>query len=161
MIIPVTLNGEKVVFDELPSENLLSVLRKRKLLSCKEGCLEGKCGFCSVLVDDRCVPSCKIPVGILRDRKIETLEHFATTDEYWDIASGFESAGVQLCGYCNAATIFAVHNLISDYYRPERNQLSSFADSLVCGCTEKNTLISGILYAIANKHKRQGMKTDE
>ena len=64
MKIPVTINGKKIILDENPDEKLLFVLRKQKLISVKIGCEAGKCGFCTVLLNDKPVSSCLIPVGI-------------------------------------------------------------------------------------------------
>ena len=53
MKIPVTINGKKIILDENPDEKLLFVLRKQKLISVKIGCEAGKCGFCTVLLNDK------------------------------------------------------------------------------------------------------------
>ena len=83
------LNSSKVILDAKPSESLLEVLRRQGLLSVKEGCTKGRCGSCTVLLDDRPVPSCVIPVGIVRNASIETLEFFLLTKEGEDITAGF------------------------------------------------------------------------
>ena len=82
MKIPVTINGKKIILDENPDEKLLFVLRKQKLISVKIGCEAGKCGFCTVLLNDKPVSSCLIPVGIVKDCTIETLEYFSKSKEY-------------------------------------------------------------------------------
>lgn len=158
MIIPVTLNGEKLFFDENPAEKLMTVLRRRKLFSVKKGCGKGRCGFCTVLLDNRPVPSCRIPVGLVRDSAIITLEYFSKTPEYGDIMKGFATAGITMCGYCNAAKIFTVHQLLQNTYRPDKEELRDIAENLTCTCTERDTFIAGILYALANKHAREGKK---
>src|SRR5574344_1249060 len=158
MIIPVTLNGEKTVLNVNPADSLLSVLRQRKLFSVKKGCQKGRCGFCTVLLNDKPVPSCRVPAGIVSDCTIVTLEYFSKTPEYNDIMKGFNSAGITMCGYCNSAKIFCVYDLMQNTYRPDKEQLYEIADSLTCSCTERDTFISGILYAIANKHAREGKK---
>lgn|SRR5574344_327659 len=158
MIIPVTLNGEKTVFDANPGESLLFVLRKKKLFSVKKGCGKGRCGFCTVLLDNKPVPSCRVPVGIVRDSTIVTLEYFSKTPDYSDIIKGFNTAGMNMCGYCNSAKIFLAYDLLQNYYRPDKEQLLDLAGSLTCTCTERDTFINGILYALANKHAREGKK---
>ena len=154
MKIPVVLNGEDTVFEAEPEERLLVVLRRLGLHSAKKGCGKGRCGFCAVLLDEKPVPSCIVPVGIVRDSAIVTLEHFAKSESYQDIISGFEQAGVRMCGYCNAAKIFGVHDLIERIYRPSTEELQEAADSLTCSCTDRNTFMNGILYAVANRHRR-------
>ena len=117
MKIPVILNSERVILDAKPAESLLEVLRRQGLLSVKEGCTKGKCGSCTVLLDEKPVPSCIIPVGIVRNASIETLEFFLLTKEGEDIAAGFKQAGLNLCGFCNSARIFSTYELLKKVYR--------------------------------------------
>lgn len=153
MKIPVILNNEKVVLDAEPDEKLITVLRRMKLFSPKRGCGKGRCGFCSVLLNAKPVPSCIIPVAIVRDAAIVTLEHFSHSSVYQNIMQGFEQAGMHLCGYCNAAKVFAVYDLMERIYRPTKDDLQQLADSLTCSCTDHDTFINGVLYAVANYHK--------
>ena len=156
MKIPVTLNGSQTILEADPEEKLLTVLRRLRLISVKKGCGKGLCGCCSVLLDSRPVPSCLLPVGAARGSTIITLEHFSKTVDYTDIMNGFKQAGAQLCGYCNAGKVFAVYDLISRVYRPSKEDLMELADGLTCTCTDRNTFINGVLYAVANKHRREG-----
>lgn len=158
MKIPLTINGEKIIIDEDPGEKLLYVLRKRKLISVKRGCEQGKCGMCTVLLDDNPVSSCMIPVGIVKDRSIITLEYFSKTKDYDDIEKGFSSAGIKLCGYCNSFKFFTVYKLLKDNYRPTKEQLLETAAQDKCSCTEQNVFMNGIMFATAQKHQREGRK---
>ena len=158
MKIPVTLNGEKIILDANPEEKLLTVLRKMGFNSLKHGCEKGRCGCCTVLLNDMPVSSCLIPAGILKDSTIVTLEAFVRTKEYEDIATGFEKAGVQLCGFCNASKYFTVYRLLKDNYRPSKEQLLETASEDKCTCTESSSYMNAILYATAEKHQREGRK---
>lgn len=156
MKIPLKINNEKYVISAEPSEKLLSILRREKLYSVKCGCEEGRCGNCMVLLDDKPVPSCSIPIGIIRDSKITTLEEFKKTEIYQDIITGFNLAGITMCGYCNAGKIFTSYEILTEYYRPSIEQIQEALKGIDCCCTDKDTLINGILYAVATKHKREG-----
>lgn len=158
MKIPVTLNGKKVIFDANPDDMLLEVLRQHALFSVKKGCGKGLCGYCTVLLDDKPVPSCLIPVGITKGASIVTLEYFTKTPNYADIADGFEQAGVHPCGWCNAAKFFSVYSLLQRSYRPSKEELNELADEQTCSCTNRDTFISSVLFATANMHKREGRK---
>ena len=158
MKIPVLLNEEKVILDANPDDSLLEVLRKRKLFSVKKGCGKGRCGFCTIYLDGKPVPSCLIPAGIVRNASIITLEHFSKSAEYDDIAKGFAQAGISPCGYCNAAKYFSVHSLLSRTYHPTKEELNELADQQVCSCMNRDGFITSILYASANKLKREGRK---
>ena len=158
MKIPLTINDEKIIIDEEPDEKLLFVLRKQNLHSVKRGCEKGKCGFCTVLLNNVPVSSCLIPVGILKNSSIETIEHFSKTKDYQDIEKGFAMAGMDLCGFCNSFKYFSVYKLLKENYRPSTEQLLQLANEDKCHCTEASTFINGILYATAIKHKREGRK---
>lgn len=158
MNIPVTLNGEQTVIQAECDESLLSVLRRLNLFSVKSGCEQGHCGYCTVLVNDKPVPSCKLPVGILKNATIVTLEFFSKTPDYAELIEGFEKAEVKMCGFCNSAKVFSAYSLINTYYRPTKEQLIETADSARCSCTERDSFINGILYAVAKKHQREGRK---
>lgn len=158
MKIPIILNGEKTIIDANGDEKLLSVLRNLNLFSAKNGCEEGKCGYCTVLLDDRPVNSCLIPIGIIRDCSVVTLEFFKKTKDYEDIMKGFSQAGINLCGYCNASRILSVYALLKRVYRPSKEDLIEIANEIKCTCTDSSTFINGILFATANKHESEGRK---
>lgn len=158
MKIPVILNGEKIILDADPEEKLEETLRRQKLFSIKEGCQKGCCGSCAVLLDGKTVPSCLVPVGTVKNCEIETLEFFIKTKDGQDIQKGFSQAGITLCGYCNAARYFTAYNVINLPYRPTSEEIEEIASTIECGCTDTKKFINGMLYAIANKHSREGRK---
>ncbi|MBP3365400.1 MAG: 2Fe-2S iron-sulfur cluster binding domain-containing protein [Treponema sp.] len=156
MKIPLYLNNKKIVLSAEPTDSLLSVLRREKLYSVKCGCQKGRCGNCMVLLDDTAVESCLIPVGIVRDCKIVTLEYFKNDPYYQDIVTGFSQAGINLCGYCSAGKIFTAYSVLKKFYRPSLDQIYSAIKNLDSCCTDFSTLTNGILYAVAAKHTREG-----
>ena len=158
MKIPVILNSEKKILDARADENLRDVLRKLGFLSVKEGCGKGHCGSCTVLIDDKPVPSCIVPVGIVRNASIETLEFFLLTKDAEDITLGFKQAGINLCGFCNSARLLSTYALLKKSYRPSNDDLEKLADCVDCNCTDKKTFMNGVMYATAAKHDREGRK---
>ena len=158
MKIPLILNGEKKVFDVDPSDSLLSVLRKEKITSVKCGCQKGLCGNCMVLIENKPVPSCIVHMCVLRDAKVKTLEAVKTDPVYKDIMKGFSMANINLCGYCDAGKILTAYSILTEYYRPEVKIIYEAISSLDLCCTDSDTLVNGILYSIAEKHKREGRR---
>ena len=156
MKIPVILNDQKIVLDADPSESLLTVLRRENIFSVKCGCEKGHCGNCMVLLDNKPVNSCVVQVGMIRDSKIVTLEHFKTYPEYQDINTGFNQAGIHLCGYCSAGKYLTAYWVLTEYFRPEKEQLYEALNGLSVCCTDKVSLANAILYAVAQKHTREG-----
>ncbi len=147
MKIKITLNGEQKIMDAESNEMLLRVLRREKLYSVKCGCNKGHCGNCMVLLDDKPVPSCLLPIGMIRECTVETLEHFKTNPLYDIIVNSFAQAGIRMCGYCNSGKIFTAYDLIKRTPQPDAKAIYSAIRGLNCCCTDRDTLVNGILRA--------------
>ncbi len=154
MQISLQLNDENCIIDASPEEHLFDVLRHRGLTSVKCACNHGICGTCAVLVNDKPVPSCLLPVAAVQGKKVMTLERFQETEDFLDIKNGFEQAKVQLCGFCNASKYFATWDLIHETPRPQKEDILKYISTLGCHCTETNTLLNGILYAATMRRVR-------
>lgn len=154
MKIPLTINNESIVLECNPDESLMTVLHRSGLTSVKRGCGKGFCGACTVLLNDKPVASCKIPVGIVRDQKIITLEYFSQSEEYEDITKGFQNAGITLCGYCNSGKIFSTYILMKSSKIPSKNDITEYIRHLSPCCTDQDTLVNGITNAISIHRKR-------
>ena len=156
MKIPVTLDGEKTLLEALPYEKLINVLRRGGRLSAKCGCGEGVCGACTVCLDGKAVPSCIVPAALARDTDIVTLDAFTKTEDYGDIAKGFNKAGIRLCGYCNAGKIFAAQTVLNTAVKPARKLIAEQVSLLSPCCTNTDMLVDGILYAFDFRVQRMG-----
>ena len=158
MKIPVTLNGNKIILDAHADEPLMKVLHKNGCTSVKSGCSGGFCGSCTILLDDKPVASCKIPAGIVRDCDIVTLDYFVKTEEYATIMTGFQKAGIKLCGYCTAGKVFSAYQILKMTKMPTRQEITDYVKTLSPCCTDLETLVNGIIYAIqtANRKIKRG-----
>ena len=148
MNVPVTLNGNKTILEAPADDTLMTVLRRMGCSSVKCGCGQGSCGSCTVLLNDNPVATCKIPLGIIQNADIVTLEYFERTKEYSIITKGFELAGIKLCGLCNSGKIFSAYQLLKMNKVPSRAEIREMVRSLAPCCTDLNTLINGITIAI-------------
>ena len=148
MNVPVILNGNKTILEAPADETLMSVLRRIGCASVKCGCGQGTCGSCTVLLNDNPVATCKIPLGIIQNADIVTLEYFERTKEYSNIMKGFELAGIKLCGLCNAGKIFSAYQLVKLNRIPSRDEIYEQVRSLAPCCTDLNTLINGIILTL-------------
>ena len=155
MQIQVTLNGTKTILDAHADESLMKVLHKNSCPSVKIGCSSGFCGACTILLDDKPVASCKIPAGIVRNCEIVTLDYFSKTEEYLNIISGFQKAGIKLCGYCTAGKVFSAYQILKMPKMPTRQEITNYLKSLSPCCTDLETLVNGVIYAIQISNKRQ------
>ena len=148
MNVPVILNGNKTILEAPADETLMSVLRRIGCSSVKCGCGQGTCGSCTVLLNDNPVATCKIPLGIIQNADIVTLEYFERTKEYTIIMKGFELAGIKMCGLCDSGKIFSAYQLVKLNKIPSRDEIYEQVRSLAPCCTDLNTLINGIILAI-------------
>ncbi|MCQ2610173.1 MAG: 2Fe-2S iron-sulfur cluster-binding protein [Treponema sp.] len=152
------INKKLLVIDAEPDEKLADVLRRENFLSVKNGCGTGTCGSCTILLDDKAVPSCSIPIGLVQGNEIITMEYFSKTEIFADITKGFEKAGIQLCGYCNAGKYFAAYEVLTNFTHPDRKQIESIIDHINDCCVEKDILINGILYAFSLNFTKEKMR---
>lgn len=153
MNIPVILNGNKTILEAQSDETLLSVLHKKAPDAIKCGCQKGACGACTVLLNDLPAAACKIPVGIIRNSNIVTLDYFSKSEEYSFIIQGFKKAGIKLCGYCNSGKIFSTYQLFQVNKKLSREEIKEQVKLLSPCCTDLETLINGIIFAISLYNK--------
>ena len=100
-MIKFTVNGKKKSFAGAPFKRLLDALREDfALTGTKEGCGEGECGACTVLLDGEPVNSCLIPVCQADGHKIETVESLGTPEKLSKLQAGFLACGGAQCGIC-------------------------------------------------------------
>lgn len=154
MKVPVILNGSKIVLDAAPQESLMKVLHKNGCTSVKSGCDKGFCGSCTVLLNDKPIASCKLPVGFAKNCNIVTLEYFSKTEDYENIINGFNKAGIKLCGYCNAGKIFSAYEILKLNKLPTRQEIENQVRYISPCCVDLETLVNGIIYALQNQNKK-------
>jgi carbon-monoxide dehydrogenase small subunit/xanthine dehydrogenase small subunit len=125
-----SLNGRAVDVDAAPMARLLDVLRDGcGLLGTKEGCGEGRCGACTVLVDGEPVCSCLVPAAQVEDAAVETIEGLG--DDHPLVRAFVEEAGAQ-CGICTPGMIMTALSLGR---RPSRARLRRGLAGNLCRCT--------------------------
>lgn len=156
MKVSVRLNGERIILEANPENSLSLVLRRLKLFSVKEFGQNGLGSCSTILMNGKPVPSDIIRFAIVRNAEIVTLEYFMQTPDYKDIITGFEQAGVKLCGYCNPGKIFTAYDIIQTYSRPTMEELENAVSAMTYCCTNKKAYISGIRNAINLRKKRIG-----
>ena len=143
-----TLNGRDVDVGAHPMRRLLDVLREDcELTGTKEGCGEGECGACTVLVDGQAVVSCLVPVAQVEGRDVRTIEG---TDAQALQRAFMDHVGAQ-CGICTPGMIMAAMSLGPD---PTRKQMQEALAGNLCRCTGYEAIFRAIAAA-----KRASRKT--
>lgn len=156
MEIKINVNGEDLCFENVsPNENVISILRgKLNLCESKNQCGQGKCGSCAILLDDKPVLSCLLPIYTVADCNIITMEYFKGTDEYKDIYNAFEGTALNTCGFCTNLKIFSINEFLEKRPRPTKEEIESFIELDTCRCVDKTTYFNAILLAATLRRKR-------
>ena len=149
--ISFTVNRKLETVHVYAMERLLDVLRyELGLTGTKEGCGEGECGSCSVLIDGVLVNSCLIPVLQTKDAKIVTIEGLASNGRLEALQQSFLDCGGAQCGICTPGMILAAHHLLSKNPQPTLREIREGLSGNLCRCTG----YAQILEAVAEAARR-------
>jgi aerobic carbon-monoxide dehydrogenase small subunit len=134
--ISFVVNGEQEKVLTHPMERLLDVLRHQLgLTGAKEGCGEGECGSCSVLLDGALVNSCLIPVLQVQGANIVTIEGLATSGRLHALQQAFLECGGAQCGICTPGMIMAAVHLLNRKPDPTLEDIREGLAGNLCRCT--------------------------
>jgi carbon-monoxide dehydrogenase small subunit len=129
-------------------ERLLDVLRDQLgLTGTKEGCGEGECGACSVLVDGELVNSCLVPVLQAAGSDILTIEGLAANERLHPLQEAFANAGGSQCGICTPGMIMASYQLLARFPHPTEEQIREGLAGNLCRCTGYQKIFDAVRQA--------------
>ena len=141
-----TLNGAAVSLDVVGTRRLLDVLREDlRLTGTKEGCGEGECGACSVLIDGEVVDSCLVAVGQVEGREITTVEGLADGGRLTALQQAFIEHGAAQCGICTPGMLLAARALLDRTTRPSADDVREALAGNLCRCTGYTKIIEAVL----------------
>ena len=147
-MIAFNLNGKEVQTNSEPTKRLLDVLREEfNLTAPKEGCGEGECGACAILLDGNLVNSCITAIGSVQGAKVITLEGFRDTPQYQLLDHAFAVCGAVQCGYCTPGMIMAAQSLLSKKPHPTVEEIREGISGNLCRCTGYNMIINAVQMA--------------
>ena len=143
--LSLTVNGREVTVDVPPMTRLLDVLRDHLgHTGTKEGCGEGECGACAVLLDSRLVNSCLVPALQADGATIVTVEGLAPPGAPTDVQQAFVEAGAVQCGFCTPGLIIAAHDLLDRLPEPTEIEIREELSGNVCRCTGYGRIIDAV-----------------
>jgi aerobic-type carbon monoxide dehydrogenase small subunit (CoxS/CutS family) len=155
-----TVNGEVREVDAPPLARLLDVLRgPLALTGSKEGCGEGECGACTVLIDDVPVNSCLVAAGQCNGRTIVTVEGLATGDALTPLQQCFIEDGGAQCGICTPGMLVAADSLLRKNSRPSHDEIRDAIAGNLCRCTGYQRIVDSIANAAAKLRASRGEAT--
>ena len=143
------VNGEAREFHAYSMARLLDALREElRLTGTKEGCGEGECGACSVLVDGALVNSCLIPVAQVEGAKITTIEGIALSDgQMHATQQAFIAHGGAQCGICTPGMIVAAVSLLERNPQPDEAAIREGLAGNLCRCTGYMKIFDAVVRA--------------
>jgi carbon-monoxide dehydrogenase small subunit len=149
-----TVNGELKTVCACPMERLLDTLRHQLgLTGAKEGCGEGECGSCSVLLNGALVNSCLVPVLQAEGAEIITIEGLAAGPQLDRLQEAFLKCGGAQCGICTPGMILAAHHLLHRKPDPTMDEIREGLSGNLCRCTG----YIQILEAVAEAARRRAI----
>jgi len=141
-----TLNGQAVSFEGSGTRRLLDVLREELgATGTKEGCGEGECGACSVLIDGEVVDSCLVAVGQVEGREVTTVEGLADGGRLTALQQAFIERGAAQCGICTPGMLLAAHVLLQQAGRLTADDVREGLAGNLCRCTGYTKIIDAVL----------------
>ena len=146
--IRVTVNGERYEKEVSPSKSLLDFLRMDlNLTGTKEGCGEGECGACSIIMNGKLVDSCLILAAEADGQKIQTIEGISRHDRLHPLQKAFAEKGAAQCGYCTPGMIMAAKYLLDHNPSPTAEQVLKAIAGNLCRCTGYGSIVDAVLSA--------------
>ncbi len=148
------LNGKDVTLNTDPLRRLIDVLREDYgLTGVKEGCSEGECGACSVLLNNRMVTSCIIPVGAVDGQKVMTIEGLRETPKGKTIIDAFADGGAVQCGFCIPGMVIAAYCILERNPDPSEEEIRLGISGNICRCTGYDLIVESIRLAAKRGEK--------
>lgn len=148
MNTPVNLvvNGVERQLELQPDISLLAVIRERLgLLGTKEGCTEGECGACTVLIDDEPVDSCIYSACAAQGRSIETIEGVSPQVGLTGVQAALLDAGGVQCGFCTPGFVMTITALLRYDPDPTEQQIKEALVGNICRCTGYTQIIEAVI----------------
>ncbi|MCC6618473.1 MAG: (2Fe-2S)-binding protein [Chloroflexi bacterium] len=148
MTFAFTVNGEPVEVTAAGSRRLLDVLREDLgLTGTKEGCGEGECGACSVLLDGAVVDACLVPVSQVHQTAVRTVEGLAVDGRLGILQQAFLETGGAQCGICTPGMLMAGEAFLASGADPSDENIRTAIAGNLCRCTGYTKIVEAIALA--------------
>ena len=142
-----TINGRRTVLEAHPIARLLDVLRQAGFTGTKEGCGEGECGACAVLLDGGLVNSCLTPLAQAEGSAITTIEGVATDETLHAVQTSFVECGAAQCGICTPGMVLAACDLLARTQNPSDEDIRVALAGNLCRCTGYQRIFAAVVHA--------------
>lgn len=153
MLLELVVNGADISIDVDHTKRLVDFLRDDlNLTGVKEGCSEGECGACTVIVDNKAVASCSVLVGQVNGDSIITIEGLEQNGELDIIQRAFIESGAIQCGFCSPGMILSCKALLMENTSPSEDEIKRAIEGNLCRCTGYIKIIEAIQSIVEGGH---------
>jgi aerobic carbon-monoxide dehydrogenase small subunit len=140
-----TVNGRPCTLDVSPTTRLVDVLRTHLgLTGTKEGCSEGECGACTVILDGKAVASCLVLAPQVRGRDVVTIEGLARDADLTLLQAKFIEHGAVQCGFCTPGMLMSAKALLDDEPHPTETEIRAALAGNLCRCTGYTEIVAAV-----------------
>ncbi|MCL2532404.1 MAG: (2Fe-2S)-binding protein [Oscillospiraceae bacterium] len=140
-----TVNGAPRSLETPPDQRLLDILRNElDLTGCKEGCGEGECGACTVLLDDKAVLACLTVAAQLEGAQITTIEGLTENGKPGALQAAFVEEGAVQCGYCIPGMVLSAKALLNETSDPTEDDIRRALAGNLCRCSGYTQIIRAV-----------------
>jgi carbon-monoxide dehydrogenase small subunit len=147
-LVNATINGEEISFLCEPRQSLLEVLRETLgLTGAKEGCNNGNCGACNVILDGKLVNSCLVLAVEVNGRSLTTVEGIASPGGLHPLQVKFLEHAALQCGYCTPGFLVAAKALLDQNPTPSEHEVRLWLAGNLCRCTGYDKIVRAVLDA--------------
>ena len=146
-----TLNNKAVEIDVDGSLRLIDILRDDlDLTGTKEGCSEGECGACTVIINGKTLNSCLVLGSQVQGKDVLTIEGLQSDGEYSIIQKEFIECGAIQCGFCTPGMVMSTKAILMDNPDPRLNEIKKGLEGNLCRCTGYNKIEDAVLEIAKN-----------
>ncbi|QEK13160.1 (2Fe-2S)-binding protein [Crassaminicella thermophila] len=143
--ISLIINNKKYTLDVSYDLRLIDLLRdKLNLTGTKEGCGEGECGACTVIMNGRTVNSCLVLAHQADGSNITTIEGVADGEKLHPIQEAFLEKGAVQCGFCTPGMVLSAKALLDKNHNPSREEIREGVSGNLCRCTGYNKIVEAV-----------------
>ena len=142
------LNGAETEIDADPDRSLLDILRARLGMTGSHfGCGAGECGACNVIIGDRAVSACDLPLWSVADKDVTTIEGLGTAERLHPLQRAFIAEQALQCGYCISGILMSAAALLKRNSSPTDREVREALDRNLCRCGSHNRIVRAVLRA--------------